>query len=40
MQPQGHAQIVINIIDFDMNLRSKDAPRIRHQSNQQPTEEK
>ena len=38
MQPQGHAQIVINIIDFDMNLQEAgDAPRIRHHSNQQPT---
>ncbi len=38
MQPQGHAQIVINIIDFDMNLQEAgDAPRIRHQSDQQPT---
>ncbi len=38
MQPQGHAQIVINLIDFDMNLQEAgDAPRIRHLSNQQPT---
>ena len=38
MQPQGHAQIVINLIDFDMNLQEAgDAPRIRHASNQQPT---
>ena len=38
MQPQGHAQIVINIIDFGMNLQEAgDAPRIRHVSNQQPT---
>ena len=38
MQPQGHAQIVINLIDFDMNLQEAgDAPRIRHVSNQQPT---
>ena len=38
MQPQGHAQIVINIVDFDMNLQEAgDAPRIRHQSDQQPT---
>ena len=38
MQPQGHAQIVINLIDFDMNLQEAgDAPRIRHFSNQQPT---
>ena len=38
MQPQGHAQIVINIVDFEMNLQEAgDAPRIRHQSDQQPT---
>ncbi|GIS00469.1 MAG: hypothetical protein CM15mP102_12890 [Flavobacteriales bacterium] len=41
MQPQGHAQIVINIIDFDMNLQEAgDAPRIRHQSNNNQQEEK
>ncbi len=38
MQPQGHAQIVINLIDFGMNLQEAgDAPRIRHLSNEQPT---
>jgi gamma-glutamyltranspeptidase/glutathione hydrolase len=38
MQPQGHAQIVINLIDFKMNLQEAgDAPRIRHSSNEQPT---
>ena len=38
MQPQGHAQIVINLIDFGMNLQEAgDAPRIRHQSDEQPT---
>ena len=38
MQPQGHAQIVINLIDFEMNLQEAgDAPRIRHSSDDQPT---
>ena len=38
MQPQGHAQIVMNLIDFKMNLQEAgDAPRIRHSSDEQPT---
>jgi gamma-glutamyltranspeptidase/glutathione hydrolase len=38
MQPQGHAQIVINLIDFGMNLQEAgDAPRIRHIGSSQPT---
>ena len=38
MQPQGHAQIVMNMIDFDMNLQEAgDAPRIRHGGSSQPT---
>ena len=38
MQPQGHAQIVVNIIDFGMNLQEAgDAPRIRHGGSSQPT---
>ena len=38
MQPQGHAQIVINLIDFDMNLQEAgDAPRIQHGGSSQPT---
>ncbi len=38
MQPQGHAQIVINLIDFGMNLQEAgDAPRIRHGGSSQPT---
>jgi gamma-glutamyltranspeptidase/glutathione hydrolase len=38
MQPQGHAQIVMNLIDFEMNLQEAgDAPRIQHASDEQPT---
>ncbi|MFW5901336.1 MAG: gamma-glutamyltransferase, partial [bacterium] len=38
MQPQGHAQIVMNIVDFGMNLQEAgDAPRIRHGGSSQPT---
>jgi gamma-glutamyltranspeptidase/glutathione hydrolase len=38
MQPQGHAQIVVNIIDFGMSLQEAgDAPRIRHGGSSQPT---
>jgi len=38
MQPQGHAQIVVNMVDFGMNLQEAgDAPRIRHDGSSQPT---
>jgi gamma-glutamyltranspeptidase/glutathione hydrolase len=38
MQPQGHAQIVINMIDFGMNLQEAgDAARINHTGSSQPT---
>ena len=38
MQPQGHAQIVVNIVDFGMNLQEAgDAPRMRHRGSSQPT---
>ncbi|GAB4189635.1 MAG: gamma-glutamyltransferase [Wenzhouxiangellaceae bacterium] len=38
MQPQGHAQIVINLIDFGMNLQEAgDAPRIHHDGSTEPT---
>ena len=41
MQPLGHAQIVINLIDFGMNLQEAgDAPRFRHIGSSQPTGEK
>ena len=37
MQPQGHAQIVMNMIDFDMNLQEAgDAPRIHHDGSTEP----
>lgn len=38
MQPQGHVQIVCNIIDFGMNLQEAgDAPRIQHTGSSDPT---
>lgn len=40
MQPQGHAQIVVNLIDFGMNLQEAgDAPRIYHDGSSEPTGE-
>ena len=39
-QPQMHAQIMMNLIDFKMNLQEAgDAPRIVHIGSQQPTGE-
>ena len=39
-QPQAHAQIIINIIDFGLNLQEAgDAPRIVHIGSSQPTGE-
>ena len=40
-QPQGHAQIMINIVDFGMNFQEAgDAPRILHSGSSQPTGER
>ena len=40
MQPQGHAQIVANLVDFGMNLQEAgDAPRIHHFGASEPTGE-
>jgi gamma-glutamyltranspeptidase/glutathione hydrolase len=38
VQPQGHAQVVVNLVDFGMNLQEAgDAPRMRHSGSSQPT---
>ena len=40
-QPQAHAQVVVNLVDFGMNLQEAgDAPRILHSGSSQPTGER
>jgi gamma-glutamyltranspeptidase / glutathione hydrolase len=39
-QPQAHAQVLVNLVDFGMNLQEAgDAPRILHSGSSQPTGE-
>lgn len=41
MQPQGHTQIIVNMVDFGMNLQEAgDAARVRHSGSSQPTGER
>ena len=38
MQPQGHVQVLCNIIDFSMGIQEAgDVPRLRHTGSSQPT---
>ncbi|MDH4073011.1 MAG: gamma-glutamyltransferase [Gammaproteobacteria bacterium] len=40
IQPQAHAQIIVNLVDFGMNLQEAgDAARMRHSGSSQPTDE-
>ncbi len=41
MQPQGHVQVLCNMIDFEMNVQEAgDAARFHHQGSTEPTDDK